>query len=92
MFNSTTVYNHYSNTLPYVETYDTSYTSSNATYMIPDNYYTFITIKEESNNKQFIKELYANNKYFGKEESNAEKNIIKKLSVPLKNNYMDYYE
>lgn len=92
MFNSTTIYNQYYDIPPYIETVNTSYISSNGTYNNPDKYYSFILINKKYDNRQYINDLYADNKYFNEEELQAEEKIIKNNSIPLKDNFMDYYE
>lgn len=92
MFNSATTYIQYYDMPSYVEKINTSCVSSNATYIDSDKYYNFLLINEVYNDKQYIYDLYANNKYFGKEEFKAEEKIIKSNSIPLKDNFMDYYD
>lgn len=52
----------------------------------------YIIKNKNNNDKQFIYDLFADNKYFGEEELRTEEKIIKNNSIPLKNNVMDYYE
>lgn len=92
MFNSTTTGTGYYDIPPYVEKINASYVSSNATYVDSDQYYHFILINKIYNDREYIYDLYADNKYFGEEEFVAEEKIIKKNSIPLKNNFIDYYE
>lgn len=92
MFNSTTVCSQYYDVPQYVEKINTSCVSSNATYIDPDKYYNFILINKVYDDRQYIYDLYADNKYFGEEEFRAEEKIIKNNSIPLKDNFMDYYE
>ena len=82
----------YYDTPSYVEKINTPCISSNATYIDPDKYYNFILINNAYDNREYIYDLYADNKYFGNEEFKAEEEIIKKISIPLKDNFMDYYE
>ena len=51
-----------------------------------------LTINKVYSDKQFIYDWYASNKNFSKKEFKAEENIIKKNSIPVKDNYVDYYE
>lgn len=92
MFNSDTTCAQYYEMPSYVEKINTSYVSSNATYIDPDKYYNFIIFNKIYNDRQYIYDLYADNKYFGEEEFKAEEKIIKKNSIQLKDNFMDYYE
>lgn len=92
MFNSTTMGTGYCDIPPYVETINTLCVTSNATYIDPDKYYNFILINKISDDRQYIYDLYANSKYFSEEEFKAEGKIIKSNSIPLKDNFMDYYE
>lgn len=92
MFSSATPYTQYYDIPSYVEKINTSCVSSNATYIDPDKYYNFILINKVYNDRQYIYDLYSDNKYFGEEEFKAEEKIIKNNSIPLKDNFMDYYE
>lgn len=92
MFNSATTCTQYYEMPCYVEKINTSCVSSNATYIDPDKYYNFILINKVYDDRQYIYDLYADNKYFGEEEFEAEEKIIKSNSIPLKDNFLDYYE
>lgn len=59
--------------------------SCNTTYNNPNKCYNFILVNMVYNDCQY------NNKYFGEEESDAEEKIIKNNSIPLKDNFKDYY-
>ncbi len=92
MLNSGTVCTQYYDVPPYVERINTSCSSSNATYIDSDKYYSFILINEVYSDRHYIQDIYADNKYFGEEEFKAEEKIIRNNSVPLKDNFIEYYE
>ncbi len=92
MFSSSTIGTPYYSAPSYVEKMNALCVTSNATHINPDKYYNFILINKVYNERQYIYDLYADNKYFGEEEFKAEEKIIKNNSIPLKDNFMDYYE
>lgn len=76
----------------YVETINTSYIVSNGTYQDIDKYYNFVYINKVYSDREYIYDLYSDNKYFGKEELDAEEKIIESHSISIKENFLDYYE
>ncbi len=92
MLSNATIGTRYYEIPSYVEKINTSYVSSNATYLDSDKYYNFICINRVYDDRQYIYDLYADNKYFGEEELKAEERIIKNNSITVKVNFMDYYE
>lgn len=92
LFSNLILYNQYLDGSNYTEKINTPIVSSIGTYYNPDDYYKFLIINEERDDKQYVYDLYADNKYFGEEEYKAEKAIIKELAIPVKDNFMDYYE
>ncbi len=91
MFNSATTCTPYYGMSSYVEKINTLF-SSNATYIDSDKYYNFVLINNTYSDRQYIYDLYADDKYFGEKEFKAEEKIIENNSIPLKDNFMDYYE
>ena len=91
LFSNLILYNQYLDGSNYAEKINTPIVSSIGTYYNPDDYYKFLIINEERDDKQYVYDLYADNKYF-EEEYKAEKAIIKELAIPVKDNFMDYYE
>ena len=81
LFSNLILYNQYLDCSNYAEKINTPIVSSIGTYHNPDDYYKFLIINEERDDK-----------YFGEEEYKAEKAIIKELAIPVKDNFMDYYE
>ena len=62
---------------------------------IQDNGSLFCFVKLNNDNnigREFVYDLYTDSKNFGKEEFEAEKRIMQKNSIPVKNNFFDYYE
>ena len=59
MFNIDTTCAQYYEMPSYVEKINTSYVSSNATYIDPDKYYNFIIFNKIYNDRQYIYDLYA---------------------------------
>ena len=62
---------------------------------IQDNGSLFCFVKLNNDNnigREFVYDLYTDSKNFGKEELEAEKRIMRKKSIPVKNNFFDYYE
>ena len=58
-----------------------------------DNLFCFVNLNNDNNvGREFVYDLYADSKNFGKEELEAEERIIRKNSIPVKNNFFDYYE
>ena len=88
----TTIGTQYYDNLPYVETINTYNLETNATFLDSNKYYSFIKANLLSNNRDFIFDLYKNGKSFGKEEQEAERKIIERMSITMVDNLMDLYE
>lgn len=78
--------------IPYTETINTSYITTNGTYQENEKYYNFVYINKIYNDREYIYDIYSDNKYFEAEEIEAENSIIEKYSIPIKDNFLDYYE
>lgn len=79
-------------TMPYYETINTPYVSNNGTYQKTDQYFSFVYINKIYRDREYIYDLYSDNKFFKKEELEAEEKIIEANSISLKSNFFDYYE
>ena len=66
--------------------------NTNGTYIDLNKYFVFFDVDVKENKKDYIKKYELDCKIFGEKEKKAVKNIIKKSSIPIKMNYMDYYE
>lgn len=56
------------------------------------NKFKYLNINDNNIGRKFIYDLYTDSKNFGKEELETEKRIMRKNSIPVKNNFFDYYE
>lgn len=92
MFSASSMMMQQSIQLPYIETINTSYITTNGTYQDNEKYYSFVYINKIYSDREYIYDIYSDNKFFGADELKAEEKIIDNHSVPLKNNFLDYYE
>lgn len=75
----------------YIETINRPYIT-NGTYQINDKYFNFVYVNKIYNDREYIYDIYSDNKYFGQSELEIEERIIERKSIPIKNNFLDYYE